>query len=113
LSVTPFSKSDVDQMDELLNARHLLVHHGGIYTLKYARERGLMKTPRGGVFFDSIGFDKVSYVKWETFLIKSAKKLVEVSIPAVNKYVSESRVVLVYPSDDALERLSWGINDNA
>ncbi len=111
LGVTPFSKSEVKRMDELLNDRHLLVHHGGIYTLKYARERGLEKTARGGVFFDSVGFSQETYLSWKGFFVKCAKKLVTVTVLALGKYAQDHGTALTYPADDALDRLLWGIDD--
>jgi hypothetical protein len=37
LTVTPFSKDDAKEFDEVLARRNLLVHHGGIYTSRFLR----------------------------------------------------------------------------
>jgi hypothetical protein len=111
LLVTPYGTAEVDKMDELLNDRHLLVHHGGIFTLNYARERGLMKTERGGAFFDSVNFTRERYFAWTHFLIGAAKKLTTLTAQALEKHIRENGDRLTYPFDSAKDRLLWEVDN--
>jgi hypothetical protein len=39
LKISPFSKSEMERFSEFLNDRNLLVHHGGVFTLKYRSQK--------------------------------------------------------------------------
>jgi hypothetical protein len=53
LGITPFSKKDTSIFDKLLMDRHLLVHHGGIYTLKYLEQVGKQINLKDNAFWNS------------------------------------------------------------
>jgi hypothetical protein len=44
-------------------------------------------------------------------MIECAKKLVRVTVPALEKYAKDNGTALTYPADDALDRLLWGVDD--
>ena len=39
IGISPFSKAEASKYDQLLNDRNLLVHHAGIYTVRYASQK--------------------------------------------------------------------------
>jgi hypothetical protein len=51
LRVTPFSKEEVAEFNDVLKKRNLLVHHGGIYTTAFLRDKPRDRRER--IFTDS------------------------------------------------------------
>lgn len=71
MGVTPFSKTDARRYDELLQDRNLLVHHGGVFTTAYARQR--LGTDVG-VFRDSLIFSRDDFTAASDFIWTQAEK---------------------------------------
>jgi hypothetical protein len=53
LLITPFSKEDIEQYNELLSQRNLLVHHGGVFTMKYTKQKFSKESIGKDAFFNS------------------------------------------------------------
>ncbi len=105
LDVTPLPRDDVARFDDLLNDRHLLVHHSGIYTLQYAREKGLLASANGGPFRDSLVVTNGYYQNACKFLDTSAKKVTHVTYHALDVLLKENAHVMAQSRPDALEYL--------
>ena len=68
IGITPFSKVEATRFDKLLHDRNLLVHHGGIYTLQYAKQRLPVDQLKEFAFRDSLLLIKQDYLDASKFL---------------------------------------------
>ena len=68
-------ESEKRPYDDMLNDRNLLVHHGGIYTSKYLRQRTIPLPHEQAVFFHSLQIDSETIFKLAAFLEKIAMKI--------------------------------------
>jgi hypothetical protein len=111
LNVTPLPKGDVLRFDDLLNDRHLLVYHSGLYTLEYAREKGLLGTSRGDPFLNLLVVSKAYYRDARNFLLASARKIVTVTHSALDNLLKKDVDLLKHSRPDALEYLLWQLKE--
>jgi hypothetical protein len=112
LNITPFSKQDGNKYARFLVDRNLLVHHGGIYTLKYERQTFTRQAQAGStrVHFDSLAIRRKDFDAWAQFLVNTAKKISRTSYQALRKFVAAHQVLLAPSRRQALEtflRLAW------
>lgn len=107
VNVTPFSTSDKLSFDKLLNDRNLLVHHGGIYTLKYIQQTRGAITQHERVFMDSLTVDEPYFERQATFLEGMARKLVLASATKLDAILSEQRITLAPEAEKARQLLTW------
>ena len=105
LLVTPFSKDNTIQYNELLSQRNLLVHHGGIYTTKYLNQNGL-KT-REDIFFNSLIIKKDVFLKWYSFVLELASKTSTACYTAIKKYIEENAITFDTNQMETLEAFLW------
>jgi len=75
LAVTPFSKDEAKSFDAILRKRHLLVHHGGTYTLRYVQAAKPSDKIPGCAFRDSILITTEMYHDMSDFLFQMAMKI--------------------------------------
>ncbi len=54
MGVTPFSSDEIQAYDMFLSVRNMLVHHGGVYTIRNMRAQPAGHTTTGRVHLDSI-----------------------------------------------------------
>jgi hypothetical protein len=54
LEITPFSTTEIQEFDALLGVRNMLVHHGGVYTIKSMRLKTHGLVPSGRAHLDSV-----------------------------------------------------------
>jgi hypothetical protein len=106
LNITPFSKDEAEDYADFLQDRNLLVHHGGIYTLKY-KKRMAQAMGLDRVFMDSLVIGKDEYQKWLTFLRELAKKMALASHKALLDFVQKNDVELSGDASMAIESLLW------
>lgn len=105
LGISPFSVNECRKYDAFLEARNLLVHHGGIYNLKY---RGEHSDPlRSEVFMDSLIVDRDMYDGWNSFLIGMAKKMAFASQKSLRAIIQEKDLDLPEGATTAIDALIW------
>lgn len=75
LEITPFSSDDASRYEALLHDRHLLVHHGGTYTLQYAKQRLPEDQVKQLAFHDSILIKKQDYLEASKFISSIVEKM--------------------------------------
>jgi hypothetical protein len=110
LSVTPLSKAEARKYDELLNARHLLVHHAGIYTIRYASEKlGREEFPQR-LFMDSIVVSRRDYLHWHNFISKLVVKTVRATSGSLKKFIEHRGLILATGRTFAIEYLLLDID---
>ncbi len=83
LGITPFSKEEAKRFGEFVNDRNLLVHHGGIFTLKYERRRFVETKRQDGISSNVLRVEKEDIDKWSKFLVEIAQKLASSSVKAM------------------------------
>lgn len=86
LDITPFSRDEIGTYESILRTRHLLVHHGGIFTLAYTREaaHGAVRAYKDGV---RLGHDE--YVKDADFLFQMALKMTQAASKSVRSRLTD------------------------
>ena len=86
LQITPFSAQERKRYEQILNDRNLLVHHGGILTMKYANQ-GRAAGER--VHYDSIRVSKRAFLEITAFLEGIVKD--KATMPARSADVTSTR----------------------
>lgn len=107
LGISPFSKHEERVYSEFLNDRNLVVHHGGVYTLKYAAEkfRGSAKMQKAAPHWQSLVVGKADVLKWAKFLLEIAKKTSKATHNAVNDFVRDKKIKIGSERAKALKLL--------
>lgn len=112
LSISPFSKKEIEKHNKLLNDRNLLVHHGGIFTIKYSSQR--MGTDLKDIaYWDSLVVEKSDFDLWLDFLLDIAEKMSIGSYKALNSFLGSNNIVLSDVHKRALEDLIWETTEDA
>ena len=107
VNVTPFSKTELAEYSEFLRDRNLLVHHGGVFTTKYASQLPVALEYEGNVHFNSLVIDKTDIEKWSAFLLGIAKKLGQASSKAVMQLAEKSSITLDAETLGSVKALKW------
>ena len=107
LGITPFNKKEETEYNLLLSDRNLLVHHGGIYTQSYIKQRLIPSSGSSRLFFDSLRVD-ISYLDQKiNFLLKIAKKIVKASKVVLTEKVGMKEIKLLASSKQALKLFDY------
>ena len=109
LKITPFSKSEIVLYSEFLNDRNLLVHHGGVYTSKYASQKFATLEIRDQVNFHSLVISKNDVEKWADFLYGIATKTAEASRSGLLSFTKTTGQYLNNAEVEAIDALVWDI----
>jgi hypothetical protein len=108
LRVTPFSKNKAARFAEILDDRNLLVHHGGIFGPRYARERFIKReTDRSRLFLDSLVVTTEQLEAAATFLKAISVKVRTATQSALASYIRDHRMRLSRGAREAIEALAW------
>lgn len=94
LHISPFSKDEANKYSGFLNDRNLLVHHAGIFTFKYARQKFAKEKISGLAHWHSLTLSIENVENLAKFLISMAKKMAKASKVALNAFVKSESVVL-------------------
>jgi hypothetical protein len=89
VGITPFSKRKIEHINELLDMRNLLVHHGGVYTSDYAKRHSLPTSEQFQLFFHSPKFDVSDFRHAAEFLMEMAKKLTKVCRDKLERLIED------------------------
>jgi hypothetical protein len=108
LRVSPFSKDEAKRYGEFLGDRNLLVHHGGVYTFKYAGQKFAKKDLRRTVHWQSLTVRKVDVSTWVECLHDIAKKASLATHKALAQFVNANDVELGKERTRALKLLTAG-----
>ena len=107
IGITPFSKDEISTFDRLLSDRNLLVHHGGIYTHSYFRQRLGANLVKERPFMDSLVVDSAYVESQFKFLYGIAEKIVNASHEAMNKQINYGELPIDEPGQRALSMFNW------
>jgi hypothetical protein len=106
LGITPLSKREANRFHALLEDRHLIVHHGNIFTPNYASERFIRReVGRSRIFMDSLPVTKKDVRTTAQFLQGLSVKLRDASCHALTAFVKRNRLRLAKPNREAIKFL--------
>jgi hypothetical protein len=105
LHISPFSKDDAEKYSEFLNDRNLLVHHGGIYTYRYARQKFAKEKIPDLAHWHSLPVSTKDVQTWSTFLIYMSGKLAKASKLALNRLVEQESMMVDSERHKAIDSL--------
>jgi len=107
LTITPFSKDDKNVFDRLLSDRNLLVHHGGVYTTRYAEQRSIKQKIKDRIYYESLVFTKQMFFDASAFLEGIVKKTMKASQEALMRFVKENGIEQDEENAKAVKALQW------
>ena len=105
LQISPFSKDEQRRFEQLSNDRNLLVHHGGIYTLRYAKEKLDPAIRADNAFYHSLVVDAEFFDDAARFLELIVTKTVQSTKIALQGYVENNGIELTSEAQAALDNL--------
>ena len=106
LGISPLSGQEAKRFHALLEDRHLIVHHGNIFTPAYAAERFIRReVGRSRCFLDSLEVKPSDVRSAATFLQKLSAKIRVTSCRAVQAYTKKHGIRLASPNLRALDLL--------
>ncbi|MBD3337811.1 MAG: hypothetical protein GF353_01795 [Candidatus Lokiarchaeota archaeon] len=92
LNLSPFSKEEAKRYDEILNERNLIVHHGGIYTMKYLEQ---CKTRDDiNAYWGSVAIQEWDYFDIALMIVKIVAKIVTSTEKALRNYIETNKINL-------------------
>lgn len=104
VGISPFSTKRARQYSQLVQDRNLLVHHGGIYTTAYARQR---LNSEGSVFWDSLVINKDYFNDASNFVWDIAHKTMRSSRQAIEKKLETSKTTMSEEKKKAFGYLTY------
>jgi hypothetical protein len=110
ISVAPFSKDEAHKYTQLLNDRNLLVHHAGIYTMRYATAQLSRDDLPENLFRNSIVVTREDYFRWSNFLTKMAVKTIRATTSRLQEFIKQRKIHLPRGKAFALEYLLMDID---
>jgi hypothetical protein len=111
LGITPLSKDEEDLYTQFLNDRNLLVHHGGVYTIRYHGQRFRTQPIRNLVHWNSLTVSPEDFRKWHGFLNALVDKIADSSLKALNEFVTREHISLKRVNKKAIFYLAWKNDD--
>jgi hypothetical protein len=106
LGITPISKREADQFHALLEDRHLIVHHGNIFTPSYATERFIRREiGRSRIFVDSLQVTPAAVQNAARLLHRLSVKIRQESRRALAAFLRKNHIRLPKPTREALGSL--------
>jgi hypothetical protein len=114
LKITPFSKAEASQYEELLRDRNLIVHHGSVFTTRYLEQS---KTGQGrsmsDAFMNSLIMDSSRVSEEIEFISAIAKKMMTVSYAGLQSHLAKTSQALDPERKQALEYFRWWGDDDS
>jgi hypothetical protein len=107
LKVTPFSKKEEKEYDKILSDRNLIVHHGGVVTLRYAEQILKRKSVEKRAYFDSVVINEASYKKIRVFFLDMAQKILLSTHSAMKSYVNDNDILIDSEKIKAIDSFLW------
>ena len=106
LGITPISKREAERFHALLEDRHLIVHHGNIFTPSYATERFIRREiGRSRIFVDSLEVTPADVRNAARLLHRLSLKIRQESRQALAAFLRKNHMRLSKPNREALGSL--------
>lgn len=107
LKINPFSKNNARRFDRILNDRNLIVHHGGIYTVRYSEQIFTEKHIGKRVHMDSLVIGKKYFFEQSAFLEQIAIKTIKASQSALTDFMNSEGIQQTESQKEAIDALTW------
>lgn len=108
LKISPFSERERREYDRLLNDRNLLVHHGGVFTVRYAEQEFVKRQMEGRIWMDSLVISKEGFLAASQFLESIARKTVTATHSRLTAFMEQRHLIRSGEHDKAVEFVgSW------
>jgi len=104
LQITPFSTQERKRYEQILNDRNLLVHHGGISTMKYSKQSSLVAK---SVHYDSISVSQADFLEVAGFLESIVHKTVKASHARLVEFMEQQPISPSKVQEKAIHALLW------
>ncbi len=105
LNICPFSKDEMRRFDRFLNERNLIVHHGGIFTIRYS-DQVFEKIPFDRVL-NSLVIGKQYFFKVADFLENIADKTVKFSQRSLKSFIESNKIIKTGEQKEAIKLLGY------
>lgn len=107
LGITPFSIKEIKKFEKLLSDRNLLVHHGGIYTYKYSKQRLNIDSVENLAHWHSLIVTHDELISWIDFLWSLAVKITKETHASMRKIIQEKGINLTPQQEGGIDALLW------
>lgn len=107
LKCSPFSSKEILRFDRMIDDRNLLVHHGGIFTAKYAGQRIAKHQVRGKVYVDSLVVTENDFMDAANFLLQVTSKTTKATGLALKGFMESNGIEISETVDDAIDAMTW------
>ena len=104
--VTPFGNADRLKYEQVLNERNLLVHHGGVYTLQFCRQKFAKMDITNQAFYNSLVVTKKRLVKVIDFMDDIAEKTCSATAKKLKEFVNQNGLALSSEQIKAVDYLA-------
>lgn len=104
LQITPFSTQERKRYEQILNDRNLLVHHGGISTMKYTKQS---RSAGDRVHYDSIRVSKPAFLEIAAFLEGIVHKTVKASHTKLIEFMEQQEITPSEAHAKGIHALLW------
>ena len=109
LMVSPFSKEEKQVFDRLLNDRNLLVHHGGIYSLSYSKQKHTELNVSTDTYYNSLIIDHSKFKDALETIKVIINKTTEATHTKLSEYIDQNKIHLSEERQKALDALVWSL----
>ncbi len=106
LKLSPFSQAEMERYAKFLNDRNLLVHHGGVYTLKYATQHFSPDEVKSLINMHSLTVQHSDVEDWAEFLLSVAIKTAKASAKALLQFAADNNIVFDNKAKAAINSLN-------
>lgn len=109
LQVSPFSKDQKKLFDQLLNDRNLIVHHGGVYSLAYSKQKHTLVDVSRNAFWNSFVVDLAYFQEALAVIGKLVDKTALATHERLSTYIADNNLNLTEEQQKALDALIWSM----
>jgi len=107
LNLSPFSKKEKKNYDRLLNDRNLIVHHGGIFTIRYSDQIYEKKYFEKILFMDSLVIRTEYFLSAADYVEKIATKTIQASRSALQEFINSKCINLTATQKKSLKYIGY------
>lgn len=111
LGITILSKSESRKLDLAIYKRNLLVHHAGVYTLKYLKEHLLEKSVLHEVYKKALKIDTEDFHEIGHFIFELSCKINRVTLQKLKNELDHNAVQLNEIKSEAIQYMLTGMYD--
>lgn len=110
IALTPFSAVEAKRYDSVLRTRHLIIHHGGIYTPTFLEQQKPSDPRRDRAYLDSLELDASEVLTIAEFLESIARKLVLATPDALIASAKSMNLVVGDEQVQGFKATGWWIS---